>query len=1104
MAGGVACVMFTDLVGSTELMARLGDTAFDAVRAEHFSRLTAALTKAGGTVVKTTGDGLLVTFASAVDALAAAVAAQQVTHRHAPAAEVPLSIRVGLALGEVASEGGDVFGTPVVEAARLVAAARPGQILCTALLRAVAGSRAGVGLTDRGVLELKGLPDPVPVSEVAWEPESAETSPLPLPPLLTGPGRIFVGRDAELEQIRRAWKAVAAEGGRRLVLLAGEPGIGKTRLATELARSVHAEGAVVLGGRCDEDLGVPYQPFVEALRHYATHARDPRLGRYPGELTRLSPELGELVSGLPDPVRSDPETERYRLFDAITGWLADVSVAAPLLLVLDDLHWAAKPTILMLRHVLRAPEPARLLVAVTYRDTDIGRGHPLTEFLADLRREREGDRFSLAGLDREGVGAFIEAAAGHTLPGEEGEDYIRAVWEETEGNPFFVAEVIRHLTETEAIELRKGRWVLTAPVEELGIPEGIRDVVGRRLSRLPEGAERVLGLAAVAGLEFETAVLAAAGEFDEDGMFSALEAAASARLLVELPGGTRYRFSHALVRATLYDEISAARRVALHRRLAETIEAIHRQRLDDYLPALAHHWARACAPAADADRAVEYATRAGDRALTQLAHDEAAAYYAQALELLDVAGVPADDPRRQDLLISRGQAQQRAGDPAHRETLLAAVELARSRGDAGAMARAALANLRGPWFSSAHGVDAERVGALEAALAAQPGAADSDVRARLLAALALERFWDRDGILRRQLSDEALAMARRLDSPTTLAYVLSARPFAIGSPDTLEERLAGTAELITLAEQLNDPVLLCRSRGARLRVLMEEADVERAERELDRFSDLAADLGQPTLQWTAGLGRVARSILHCRLDDAEREAEAVFELGRTSGQPDARAFWALHQFSIRHEQGRLAEVEALLTEVHAAVAHLPAWSGLMAMMFSEMGRGDDVRRLLAPMKAAGFDLPFDTTWLYGTSGFAQACAGVEDGAAAAVLLERLAPYRSHLATTAWGLTLGAVAHTTGRLASLLGRFDEAEAEFQAAESLHQQMGAPGWLARTRLEWGSALLQRGKSGYAQRAFTLVEQALATATEFALPAVERRARSLLLDARGEPGG
>ncbi|MGH9035771.1 MAG: AAA family ATPase, partial [Acidimicrobiia bacterium] len=347
---GTTTVLFTDLVGSTDLMSQLGDTVFDELRDEHFARLREALTACGGEEVKNTGDGLLVTFASTVDALAAAVAAQQATERQCRSAPAPLAIRVGLALGEVAFEDGDVFGTPVVEAARLVAAARPGQILATAVVKVVAGSRAGVVLSDLGSLQLKGLPDPVPVCEVAWEPRAAP--PHPLPPLLAGVGRIFVGRNEPLERLTRLWKEATADG-YRVALIAGEPGIGKTRLAAELAGSVHADGALVLAGRCDEDLGVPFQPFVEALRYYAAHTSAPRLGRYGGELARLAPELAGSIPDLAEPLRSDPETERYRLFDAVAAWLADISGETPTLLVLDDLHWAAKPTLLLLRHVLR-------------------------------------------------------------------------------------------------------------------------------------------------------------------------------------------------------------------------------------------------------------------------------------------------------------------------------------------------------------------------------------------------------------------------------------------------------------------------------------------------------------------------------------------------------------------------------------------------------------------------------------------------------------------------------------------------------------------------------------------------------------------------------
>ncbi|MGH9005974.1 MAG: hypothetical protein ACRDYV_22845, partial [Acidimicrobiia bacterium] len=335
-------------------------------------------------------------------------------------------------------------------------------------------------------------------------------------------------------------------------------------------------------------------------------------------------------------------------------------------------------------------------------------------------------------------------------------------------------------------------------------------------------------------------------------------------------------------------------------------------------------------------------------------------------------------------------------------------------------------------------------------------------------------------------------MARRLGSPATLAHVLVSRPFAIGSPDTLEERLGNTADLLALAERLDDPVLRCRSHGGRFRALVEKGEIEQAELELDRYIELSEEVGQPTLRWMAGLAKVARHVLHCRLAEAEREADAILELGLASGQPDARLFWTLHQFPIHLDRGRMAEIEDLMLEFRAALPNLPAWDGLLALMYSEMGRDGDVRRLLALMKAAGSDFHLDTTWLFGMAGFAGACAVVEDRDAAAVLLERLAPYGSLLATSAWGLTLGSVVHSTAMLAAVLGRFDEADADFRAAEAIHQRIGAPAWLARTRLERARALLRRGAPEDRRSATDLLELAVAAAVELALPVVERRGR------------
>ncbi len=1104
LGSGIATVLFTDLVGSTELMARVGDAAFDRMRAVHFEMLRKAITSHGGRAVKNTGDGLLATFPSAVAAVAAAVAMQQATNRQSRTSGEPLAIRIGLSIGEVGHDAGDVFGTPVVEAARLVAAARPGQILTTTLFRAMAGSRATASYNELGTLELKGLPDPVAACEVVWAPLSAKRPAVPLPQLLTGTSRIFVGRDGDLQRLDQLWKEASA-GERRLALVAGEPGIGKTRLAAELAGLVHADGAVVLAGRCDEDLGVPYQPFVEALRHYVSHSSGEGLGaglgRHGGELVRLVPEIATLLTGLPDPLRSDPETERYRLFDAVSAWLGALSAEAPVLLILDDLHWAAKPTLLLLRHVLRSPDPARLLLLGTYRDTELSRTHPLTELLADLRRSAGVQRWSLPGLDTAAVAAYLERSAGHDLD-EQGEQLARVVREETEGNPFFVAEVLRHLTETGAFEQRDGRWVTAGAIEELGIPEGVRDVVGRRLTRLSAAANQALTIAAVVGPEFEPAVVAAAGDFQEEDLLAALDEAVAARLVNDVGGVTpRYRFAHALVRVTLYDELSSARRVGLHRRAAGAIETVHANRLDDHLPALAYHYARLAAPADETAKAVEYATRAGDRALTQLAHDEAAGYYRQALDLLTMVDGSTEQARL-GLMVSLGEAQQRAGDPASQQTLFEAARLARHLGDADTLARAALANSRGVMFAAAGWVDEELVAVLEAALALA-GSADSPMRARLLAKLALELHFGPDARDRRvSLSDDALAIARRLDDPPTLAAVLLSRYSTIWAPGNWDERLANLDELERVTARLRDPVMTCHARSLRYRVMMEVIDVAEADRALDEFAALADELGQPVIRWLVGWPRTARLALAGRLLEAERAAVETMEVGIATGQVDAAAICTYGLFPVRLQQGRLAEFEHQFRETiegsRANPEQFPFMIAIRAVIDAELGRDDRARSALESMAASGFGgCPIDVTWPVAMAMWAEVAAALDHTSSAALLREALSPYRDRLAGMA-SVILGTIAFHLGLLATTTGDFDTAESDFAHAAAIEERIGAPTWLARTRLEWARMLLRRSGPGDPQRSRELLTQALDVARDFGLARVEAQAGVLLLDA------
>ena len=934
-------------------------------------------------------------------------------------------------------EDGDVFGTPVVEASRLVATARAGQILATGLVRAVAGTRAAVNFTDLGPLELKGLPEPVAVCEVGWERLPEETPAVPLPSVLRGTGRVFVGRAAELSRLQARWKETAA-GGRALVLLGGEPGIGKTRLAAGLAASLHRDGAVVLGGRCDEDMGVPYQPFVEALRHYATHAPAPlRLGRHAGELVRLVPELAGLAPGLREPLRSDPETERYRLFDAIAGWLGDVSMETPVLFVLDDLHWAAKPTLLLLRHMLRSDERMRLLVVATYRDTETTHGEPFGDFLADLSRIEGTERLLMIGLDADGVAALLEAALGHGLDAD-GVAMAEAIRRETDGNCFYVAEVLRHLAESGAFEERNGRWSATAAAASIPIPEGVRDVIARRLSRLPEATNRVLATAAVAGLEFDPSVVGAAGGFGEEELLDALEAAVAARLVAELPGAVpRNRFAHALVRSTLYDDLTAARRRALHRRTAEAIEILQTDHLDDHLPALAHHWSHAGSPG----KAAVYAARAGDRALAQLANDEAVGFYADALRL-----VGEGDPRQLELLISLGDSQRRAGDPAHRQTLLDAVHLAKSRADVDALARAALANTRGMYSTTVGRVDEERVAALEAAASATA----SDVshrRAVLLAALALELSFRSDRERRVALSDEALAIARRLGEPETLAAVLGRRIVTVSGPSTLTERWAQSGELLALTESFGDPMAVGWAWWLRLRTALEKGDGTEAEAARRQLEAAAADLGQPTLLWMAAFIRTTHSLAMGDLEKAEHILSEAARLAEVTGQPDGSFLGAIQLWLVRFEQGRLAEIDdGWFT---GAVRYWSLGQAVLVWHFCEMERNDDAKVAFEAVASDNFaGLLVGPVPLLSLACAGQAATHLNDSRRAAILYDILAPYSEQSAGAAGGY-FGSIAHHLGSLAATAGRHDDADAQFAVAEKVHLAFGARPWLARHR-------------------------------------------------------
>ena len=507
-------ILFTDVVGSTELSRRLSPEGADEIRRGHFSVLRQAIAEAGGTEVKNLGDGLMVVFTSASAALACGVAMQQGVERDNRDREHSVGLRVGLSGGEVSREDDDYFGDPVVEAARLCAICESGQVLATEWMRLTAGRRNRQECRSLGDLTLKGLSNPVQTIEVLWEPLGGTDTGTSIPlsgRLAVRPLVGVVGREAEMQTLTDATKRVAAGAGREVLLVSGEAGLGKTTLVAEAARAAFDTGACVLFGHCEEDLATPYQLFAEAIGHYVTHAPEDELlthvEAHGSELSRLVPALASRIPELPPSKATDSDTERFLLFAAVVGLLTTVSAHQPIVIVLDDLQWADKGSLLLLRHLVSAEQAMRVLVLGSFRDNELSRSHPLTDTLAALHRVSGVSRVELVGLDDTGVVAFMEAAAGHTLD-DVGVGLAHAVYRETDGNPFFVSEVLRHLSETGAIRQDDtGRWTAEVSLEQMALPDSVRMVIGARVGRLGQEAERVLSMAAVIGRDFDLDVL---------------------------------------------------------------------------------------------------------------------------------------------------------------------------------------------------------------------------------------------------------------------------------------------------------------------------------------------------------------------------------------------------------------------------------------------------------------------------------------------------------------------------------------------------------------------------------------------------------------------
>jgi eukaryotic-like serine/threonine-protein kinase len=892
------------------------------------------------------------------------------------------------------------------------------------------------------------------------------------PPEVTGrvSTRRFVGRVEELADLVSALEE-AASGRGSLVLVTGEPGIGKTRLMSELAQVAAQRGVCVASGRCWEEGGAPpFWPWMQVIR---------TLG---GDLEELVVSAG--ASAAPTAVM--PEGERLRLFDAVGRFLAAASSERPILVGLDDLHAGDEPSLLLLRFLADALAEARILLVASYREAE-RRVRELSGIFAELARV--GRRIPLRGLTPTDIEAYVAAVAGSTVSRQA----VGRLHEVTGGNPYFLGEVVRLLTAGDALDS------LDEPARDplLRVPEEVRALIRRRVAALPREAVAALRLAAVIGREFDLHLLQRAGRLGAARLMAVLAEAAAVGLIAEVSATThRYAFAHDLVRETLYDDLTPRRRLEFHRAVGCLVESLYGDDLDPHLSEIANHLSLA-APLGDAGRAIEYLVRAGDRASAVLGYEDAAIHYRRALELLASAGGAAGE-RRGDLLLRLGDAQWRSGDGSGaRQTFARAIDVARRSADAEMLARAALGHLTafgGPLLYSRFEVGGPVVELLEEALAALP-AGDSALHAHLLSHLALEVRSGNEPVERRvQISEEAITMARRLGDSEALVAALHSRQGALTAPGRARERLTHSEEMLRVAEETANPEIEFLAHNARLHCYLELCDRWGIETETQAMAAVAERMRQPFYRWHTVSLRTLGATLDGRFADAERLAQEALELARLrhTAYP-AYVFRYAQMLAIRWAQGRLHELWPEIRDHGERFPWIPRWRDALAA--AELGDEEAARRELERHAVRGFaGLPRDGLWILHLCSLAEASILVGDERRGLQLYELLLPHAGDNAVAYTQQPFGPVALRLAMLAALLERWEDADRHFATALDRCEHLGARAIRARVLLEHASALAARGEGGDRKRVGAMLDEAARLCEELGMAGLQERIAAL----------
>ncbi len=882
-------------------------------------------------------------------------------------------------------------------------------------------------------------------------------------------------------------------------MLAGEPGIGKTRLTEELTKEAASHQVRVLWGRCWEGGGAPaYWPWIQALREAIRSCESTELVAARSWLQYIARMLPELQSSLPEgefsagslPAmlsvpgqQNDPEPARFRLFDCITNFLRLVA-ANPLMLALDDIHSADADSLLLLSFFARSLRDTRIIVVATYRDVEAEQSR-YDALLKEI--EREGICIPLRGLAESEVAEFVQCNTG--VVAENG--LVSALHQATGGNPFFLDETVRlMIADRTSPRGNSGN-------EGFAIPEGVRAATRRRLAPITETSRRVLTIASVIGYEFDLDLLAGLSQLTREQLMEALSEAASHRVIREVTGTYgRYRFNHAIIAEVLRSDVGRTELIRLHRRVAESLEDLHQANLRPYFARLAHHYLEAL-PEGPVDKAVNYARLGAESARTQLAYTEAARLYHSALLALEATAHP-DEALRCEVLLGLGEAESKAGtrEEAYRAFRRAA-DIARSLGRTDLLARAALAP--GMWAVIPGTVDVEWIALIEEALRrVEPQ--DSALRALLLARLATELYWTERREAALSLVREGVEVARRIDDRSALVSTLWTQYRAQWGPDGAERRLEAATEMVALAQNAGDQDWLLKAHELKIAALVELGDVQKADYEIAAYEKLEKDSGQAS--GTVERFRAMRALATGEFQEAERLSRLALAIAQRRQEQIAIMSVGGQLTWLSYERGTVGDwIPALKAQATESPALMIARCAL-ALFYLQIGDLSSAKGEFEYFAAHDFTrIPRDWNWMGAITALATVCAGLSDARRAAVLYQLLLPYADRNIMVGWAdMCYGSASHHLGLLATTLGHLDDSQAHFEAAIEFDLKMGARAALLHTQVSYAAMLLARGRASDSQRALEMAKSARDLAYKLGMNPLVREASDLEARAQG----